>query len=915
MIKSVLEDLVNPNFFGFDYAVFSEADNYYDYICVKDHLPRCVEMNWTKQSHYRLFADMDVTAYAVVNGKHLFVNGKNAYELQMQNLNHKKKASNVKFNEIIFKKANHSNYTRVFFPIMRLLPKAEETYGIGVIEAGKRGRYPINQTSEAFEKSDPFNKNNLSELALYTDNLAQPFLRNALDELKANIDNRLEKIDKKHLRRSSQYKSLLQELLSELVIEVNGVLGVMSFITMHRELKNPVFEPSVRSFEGNEIEFQRLQERIPKTNDYSSDKEDSSDNQSFIAFRKIWFKREAEHINPDIYKEYQDYYKKDGSDIKEVLLLPLMHSGYLIGICKIYSNRINHFKAQKINFCTNFLKKAIPVILRKKMDYFVSQIVKPISLVNSKVNNNNLFIKSLEQYFLTPYVSISSKGNSSNFKQRYFSEALKDIDYSLGHFPMERQIININEEEHEELFNLGFRKMLRIPLEFQTFQFGFIEILSKRAFNTILIDESRIDTADYFFGSTRNYLYALSYKICLSIQNYKLNELVAQINKKTANLPIKETIKESLLFAFIIQKSKSILFADHIDIFSYNSTSDEIEHFNEEHPKIDLMLYADSMMRDEIEELSINKSDGHIIISAPIIVQKNVKGVLIATYKAERLETKSFEESTKKLASSISPAKLLIDNVNQKDRLFQQQFEAIKPMFDSTVILGNMHNICKNFGTLGDKFKLANSSMQHASNKDKGYIAQDFMKTLEKVLRDLDSDLRKLDDYYQNRNIVSLKYLHVNSLVDETIESLDGRDEAKRINITAIHTDQVGLIADFDILRNVIINLVINALQAINLKRTGDSVKIEVKLNPKKRYCIIRVEDNGPGIDPSIKDKLFEPRVTTRKSLGGTGFGLAISKYAIEVRHNGYLKNLQATKGAIFEIWLKYNKNEDRFTD
>ena len=64
----------------------------------------------------------------------------------------------------------------------------------------------------------------------------------------------------------------------------------------------------------------------------------------------------------------------------------------------------------------------------------------------------------------------------------------------------------------------------------------------------------------------------------------------------------------------------------------------------------------------------------------------------------------------------------------------------------------------------------------------------------------------------------------------------------------------------------------------------------------------LRVIDNGPGVDPSVRDKIFQPFFTTRRD--GTGLGLALVQ-KIVVTHNGRVTvSNEAGGGAVFEMIL-----------
>lgn len=81
---------------------------------------------------------------------------------------------------------------------------------------------------------------------------------------------------------------------------------------------------------------------------------------------------------------------------------------------------------------------------------------------------------------------------------------------------------------------------------------------------------------------------------------------------------------------------------------------------------------------------------------------------------------------------------------------------------------------------------------------------------------------------------------------------------------------------DPDLLRQVLLNLVRNAAEALS-GSGGGQIAVMAERDEKGRF-VIKIVDDGPGLPDSVKDRLFEPFVTTKST--GTGMGLAIARKA-----------------------------------
>jgi signal transduction histidine kinase len=94
------------------------------------------------------------------------------------------------------------------------------------------------------------------------------------------------------------------------------------------------------------------------------------------------------------------------------------------------------------------------------------------------------------------------------------------------------------------------------------------------------------------------------------------------------------------------------------------------------------------------------------------------------------------------------------------------------------------------------------------------------------------------------------------------------------------------------------------------MTETGDTLAIKaamVKEINGHPLVEISISDNGPGIPEDVKERIFEPFVTTRKM--GTGLGLAITKQIVNA-HKGSIKVDSFPGGTVFTVQLPAERDD-----
>jgi signal transduction histidine kinase len=130
---------------------------------------------------------------------------------------------------------------------------------------------------------------------------------------------------------------------------------------------------------------------------------------------------------------------------------------------------------------------------------------------------------------------------------------------------------------------------------------------------------------------------------------------------------------------------------------------------------------------------------------------------------------------------------------------------------------------------------------------------------------------------------MTLKPVEVGAVVERAVDDL--RSEAERVNGRVTIRGAFAVVDGDDVLLGqALANLVRNALQACADAAIVPSVVVEGTLDRAQHLLRVTVSDNGPGVAPGLRTKIFQPFFTTRRE--GTGLGLALVQ-KIVVTHNG----------------------------
>jgi signal transduction histidine kinase len=154
--------------------------------------------------------------------------------------------------------------------------------------------------------------------------------------------------------------------------------------------------------------------------------------------------------------------------------------------------------------------------------------------------------------------------------------------------------------------------------------------------------------------------------------------------------------------------------------------------------------------------------------------------------------------------------------------------------------------------------------------------------------------LNEFINYSRPREIRRTK-LALNSVLNEVVRALNHDLEEKKIQV-AMKGEPVSIEADEQLLRQVLFNLLLNAVQAVPM--AAEIQVVTGRQNATEGFLEIR--DNGPGVPPERRQEIFKPYFTT--NVKGTGLGLAVVQQIV-LAHGWEIQCLpNEPKGAVFRI-------------
>ncbi|MDR5659286.1 ATP-binding protein [Serpentinicella sp. ANB-PHB4] len=169
-------------------------------------------------------------------------------------------------------------------------------------------------------------------------------------------------------------------------------------------------------------------------------------------------------------------------------------------------------------------------------------------------------------------------------------------------------------------------------------------------------------------------------------------------------------------------------------------------------------------------------------------------------------------------------------------------------------------------------------------------------------------ELKHLNHIESHELKLDLEHYNLSKDLNEVMQGFQSQIKEKSLELKVDIRSDITIQADRNKVRQIVINLLSNAL-----KYTPEKGKIDIELQEAKENIIITIKDTGIGIEqkdiPYIFERMYRGDLSRNRKTGGTGIGLSISKRLVEAHGGSISVTSTHRKGTTFKVILPKNKS------
>jgi len=229
------------------------------------------------------------------------------------------------------------------------------------------------------------------------------------------------------------------------------------------------------------------------------------------------------------------------------------------------------------------------------------------------------------------------------------------------------------------------------------------------------------------------------------------------------------------------------------------------------------------------------------------------------------------------------------------DELTEQQKQRM--IEAGRAVLNMSHGIKNTLQAIGSGRDVMNEALDR-SDIDVAKRTWNILKQNLERIEKLSLDMLK----FSKDEALNLKPCHFNRLAESVVETVRPQADQRQVRIIAQTDEQLQPVPmDAEKMQDAVMNLLVNAIEAVE-SNTGQVI-VQTELDKDNQQVVLRVNDNGKGIDNT--DQIFEPFYSTKDNVGA-GLGLTIARKIVE-KHVGTIE-VQSAPGeeTVFTVRIPY---------
>jgi signal transduction histidine kinase len=329
---------------------------------------------------------------------------------------------------------------------------------------------------------------------------------------------------------------------------------------------------------------------------------------------------------------------------------------------------------------------------------------------------------------------------------------------------------------------------------------------------------------------------------------------------------------------------------------------------------VPLVLTSRPKEKDELDVLADTINNMRTTLKSDILKLENAENALI-NLNGE-LEVKVYDRTSKLAASNNQLQQSLDDLTLAKDQLVQSE----KMASLGQLVAGVAHEVNTPLGicvtsitALKEKVLELNKSVE-TDNLTKSHLTKtlniliEYQDIIERSLNKAVELIRgfksvAVEQHTDPELKINLAH-HVNDVVN-TVKTLFKR---KNYTINLDVDENINLVTYPSAWNQIITNFLTNShIHGFEDQENGE---IFIHFFELDGFLILNYSDNGKGLDSSVKNRIFDPFVTTKRGQGGSGLGMNIVYNLVDAKLGGTIKCLDTEQGCSFEVRVPIKKKQ-----